>query len=60
MVLLWRSGENLQDLVLFFHHLKYGAQIQVVSLDGKFLYPVSPLTGSPCLFVNATMASLSL
>lgn len=50
MVLMWGSGDSWQELVLFFHHVNCGAQTQVVSLDGKFLYPVS-LSPAPTVFL---------
>jgi hypothetical protein len=37
MVLMWRSEENLEESVLFFHHVGSGDQKRVLGLGGNHL-----------------------
>lgn len=40
---VWRSGDNVKELVLSFHQVGPGARTQVMKLGGKRLYPLSHL-----------------
>lgn len=46
---MWRSEDNLKELVPSSHHVGPGDGIQVFRL-GKFFCPLSHLAGPPCLF----------
>lgn len=37
------AEDNMCEFVLSFHHMGSGNQIQVIRLDSKHLYPLSPL-----------------
>lgn len=56
MSLLWRSEGNVQESVLFFHHMGPRYQTQVVRFGGKTLYPLSHFSSPQSFYVFGTMA----
>lgn len=44
-VYVWKSEDNLGELVLSFYHVGLRGHIQVLGAGGTFLYPLSHFTG---------------
>lgn len=44
-VYVWRSEDNVEELVLSFHYMGSGDQTQDIRLGSKPLYPLSRLAG---------------
>lgn len=46
---LWKSEDNVLELVLSFHHVGPDNRIQFIKLSGSHLYPMSLESLGPCI-----------
>lgn len=57
-VLLWRSDDNLTELIISFYHMGPGDLTPVIGRDGRNFYLLSPLT-SPTPFMSLLCSTLA-